>query len=151
MCRTPEQQLQISGCWVLMGCGVRQAWVQSPPFFAGCVTWGSHLIFQVGFLIREMVTISVPGLVKCSSFRLVQLFVNPWTVACRAPLSMGFSRQEYWSGLPFPSPGDLPDPGIKPASPALQADSLWSEPPGKPKTSVLSKILAFTLSPRSMV
>ena len=57
---------------------------------------------------------------------------DPWTVGCQAPLSMGFSRQEYWSGLPFPSPGDLPDPGIKPKSPALQADSLPSEPPGKP-------------------
>ena len=44
---------------------------------------------------------------------------TPWTVACQAPLSMGFSRQEYWSGLPFPSPGDLPGPGMKPASPAL--------------------------------
>ena len=50
--------------------------------------------------------------------------VTPWTVAHQAPLSMGFSRQEYWSGLPFPFPGDLPDPGIKPRSPALQADSL---------------------------
>ena len=57
---------------------------------------------------------------------------NSWTVAQQAPLSMGFSRKEYWSGLPFPSPGDLPDPGIKPRSPALQADSLPSEPPGKP-------------------
>ena len=55
-----------------------------------------------------------------------------WTVAYQAPLSMGFSRQEYWSGLPFPSPGDLPDPGIKPRSPALVADTLTSEPPGKP-------------------
>ena len=53
-----------------------------------------------------------------------------WTVARQAPLSMGFSRQEYWSGLPFPSSGDLPDPGIKPRSPALQADSLLTEPPG---------------------
>ena len=59
---------------------------------------------------------------------------TPWTVACKSPLSMGFSRQEYWSGLPFPSPGDIPDPGIKPGSPALQADSLPSEPPGKPHT-----------------
>ena len=50
----------------------------------------------------------------------------------QAPPSMGFSRQEYWSGLPFPSPGDLPDPRIKPRSPALQADALTSEPPGKP-------------------
>ena len=56
----------------------------------------------------------------------------PWTVAHQAPLSMGFSRQKYWSGLPFPSPGDLPDPGIKPRSPALEADALTSEPPGKP-------------------
>ena len=48
----------------------------------------------------------------------VQLFVTPWNVACQVPLSMGFPKQEYWSGLPFPSPGDLPDPGIKPASPA---------------------------------
>ena len=55
----------------------------------------------------------------------------PWTVAYQAPLSMGFSRQEYWSGLPFPSPGDLPDPGIEPGSPALQADDLPSKPPGK--------------------
>ena len=62
----------------------------------------------------------------------VRLFVTPWTVAYQAPLSMGFSRQECWRGLPFPSPGDLPDPGIKPGSPALQADALPSEPPGKP-------------------
>ena len=57
---------------------------------------------------------------------------TPWTVAHQAPLSMGFCRQEYWSELPFPSPGSLPDPGIEPESPALQADSLLSEPPGKP-------------------
>ena len=52
-----------------------------------------------------------------------RLFATPWTVAYQAPPSMGFSRQECWSGLPFPSPGDLPDPGIKPRSPALQADT----------------------------
>ena len=57
---------------------------------------------------------------------------DPWTVAHQAPSSMGFSRQEYWSGLPFPSPGDLPDPGIEPRSPTLQADALTSAPPGKP-------------------
>ena len=62
----------------------------------------------------------------------VQLFATPWTVAYKAPQSMEFSRQEYWSGLPFPSPGDLPDSGIKARSPALQADALPSEPPGKP-------------------
>ena len=54
----------------------------------------------------------------------VQLFVTPWTVAFQAPLSTGFPRQKYWSGLPFPSPGDLPNLGIKTVSPALQADSL---------------------------
>ena len=62
----------------------------------------------------------------------VRLFATPWTVAHQAPPSMGFSRQEYWIGLPFPSPGDLPNPGIKPGSPAFQADALTSEPPGKP-------------------
>ena len=61
----------------------------------------------------------------------VWFFAIPLTVACQTLPSMGFSRQEYWSGLPFPSPGDLPDQGIKPMSPALQADSLPSEPPGK--------------------
>ena len=65
----------------------------------------------------------------------VQLFATPWTVAYQAPQSMEFSRQEYWSGLPLPSPGDLPDPGIVPGSPELQADTLPSEPPGKPPKS----------------
>ena len=65
------------------------------------------------------------------SLSCVRLFVTPWTVAHQAPLTLEFSRQEYWSGLPFPSPGDLPNPGIEPESPALQADSLPSEPPGK--------------------
>ena len=64
------------------------------------------------------------------SLSRVRLSVTPWTVAYQAPLSMGFSWQEYWSG--FPSTGDLPDPGIKPRSPALQADALTSEAPGKP-------------------
>ena len=70
---------------------------------------------------------------KVKSLSRVQLFVTPWTVAYQALPSMGFSRQEYWSGLPFPSPGDLPHPGIEPRSPAFQADALTSEPPGKPK------------------
>ena len=61
----------------------------------------------------------------------VQLFVTPWTVAHQAPPAMGFSKQEYWSGLPFPSPGDLSDPGIEPVSPEFQTDALTSEPPGK--------------------
>ena len=78
---------------------------------------------------------------KVKSLVHVQLFATLWTVACQAPLSMEFSRQEYWSGfkkkkkywsgLPFPSPGDLPNPGIEPGSPALQADALFSEPSEK--------------------
>ena len=75
----------------------------------------------------------------------VRLFVIPWTVAYQAPPSMGFSRQDYWSGLPFPSPGDLPDPGIEPSSPALQADALTSEPPGKHKIMVHLKSILPTL------
>ena len=71
------------------------------------------------------------GKVKALVTSHVWLFAAPWTVAHKAPLSIEFSRQEYWSGLPFPSPGCLPNPGIKPGSPALQANSLPSEPPGK--------------------
>ena len=71
---------------------------------------------------------------KSASWSLsrVRLFVTPWTVAHQAPLSMEFYRQGFWSGLPFPSPVDLFNPGIKPRSPALQVDSLSTEPPGKP-------------------
>ena len=62
------------------------------------------------------------------SFSRVQLLATPWTIACQAPLSMGFSKQEHWRGLPFPSPGDLPNSGIEFRSPILQVDSLPSEP-----------------------
>ena len=65
----------------------------------------------------------------------------PWTVSCQAPLSMGFSRQEYWNGLPFPPPGALPDPGIKPRSPALQADSLLTVVQGKPLSVYTTSLL----------
>ena len=66
--------------------------------------------------------------VKVKTLSRVRLFATPWTVAYQAPPSMGFSSQECWSGLPFPSPGDLPDPGIEPGSPALRTDALPSEP-----------------------
>ena len=69
--------------------------------------------------------------VKVQSLSRVRLFATPWTVAYQAFLSMGFSRQEYWSGLPFPSPGNLPDPGIEPGSPVLEAGTLTSQPPGR--------------------
>ena len=69
--------------------------------------------------------------VKVKSLSHVQLFATPWTIAYQAPPSMGFSRQEYWSGLPFPSPWDLPNPGLEPESSALQTDALPPEPPEK--------------------
>ena len=69
---------------------------------------------------------------KVKSLSRVRLFATPWTVAHQTPQSMEFSRQEYWSGLPFPSPGDLANPGIEPGAPTLQADALHSEPPEKP-------------------
>ena len=72
-----------------------------------------------------------------SCFSRVQLFATPWTVAYQPPLSMGFSRQRYWSGLPFPSLGDLPNPRIEPGSHTLQADASLSEPPGKPSVNKL--------------
>ena len=101
-------------------------------------------IFCAHRLGTKIVKMSVTQKVKSLSH--VQLFVTPWTIASQAPQSMAFSRQECWSELPFPSPGDLPNPGIEPGSPALQPDALPSEPPGKPKTdynynAVLIKIL----------
>ena len=85
-----------------------------------------------------------------SRFSRVQLFATLWAVAHQTPLSMGFSRQEYWSGLPFPSPEDLSNPGIEPKSPTLQADSLPSEPLRKPDCGVAGvywgKRLSFGLS-----
>ena len=75
---------------------------------------------------------------KVKSVSRVWLFETPWTVAYQAPLSTGFSRQEYRSGLPLPSPGDLPDPRIELRSPTFQADTLTSESPGKPKVKVKS-------------
>ena len=83
---------------------------------------------------------SFPEKVKVKSLSHVQLFATQWTVAHQAPLSMEFSRQEYWSGLPFPTPGDLPEPGIKTASlasPALTGRFFTTMPPGKPKLTVL--------------
>ena len=72
--------------------------------------------------------------VKVKLLSHVRLSATPWTVAYQASRSMGFSRQEYWSGLQFPSPGDLSDAGIEPKSPTLEADALTSEPPGKPSS-----------------
>ena len=92
--------------------------------FSNLACW-LFILLLVSFVVQKVK-------VKVKSLSRVRLFATPWTVAYQAPPSMGFSRQECWSGLLFPSPGDLPDPGIEPRSPALQADTLLSEPPGKP-------------------
>ena len=81
--------------------------------------------------------------VKWESFCHVRLFMTPGTIAHQAPLSREFSRQEYWSGLPFPSPGDLPDLGIKTKSPAFQADSLLSEPDVQKNNSLLTHSIMY--------
>ena len=84
-----------------------------------------------GYISKEKDIIISKKRSEVKSLSRIQLFVTPWTVAYNAPPFMGLSRQEYWSGLPCPFPEDLTHPGIKPRSPALQADSLPSEPPGK--------------------
>ena len=76
---------------------------------------------------------------------------NPWTVACQAPLSVGFPRHKYWSGLPCPSPRDLPDPGIEPGSPALKANSLLSEPPQKQWRQIMDKKIQKTPKTRPLL
>ena len=83
------------------------------------------------FLVPNVLSTPTKTSEKVKSLSHIQLFATPWTVAYQASPSMGFSRQEYRSALPFPSPGDLLNPGIEPGSPALQADALPSEPPGK--------------------
>jgi len=113
------------------------------------VGWGSRRFLWSFFVLRQRyysVTLrrwGLPSEVKVKSLSRVRLFATLWTVACQAPLSMGFSRQEYWSGLPFPSPGDLPNPGIEPRSPALQADALTSDPPGNSGTFFFFNFILF--------
>ena len=80
---------------------------------------------------KKLVNTDVEHICVCM-LSCIQLLVTPWTVAHQTPLSVGFSRQEYWSGLPFPPPGDLPNPGITPKSPALAGRFFTPEPPGKP-------------------
>ena len=99
-------------------------WIHCPPMRTSTesISVVKMLIFHIDYFKN----------CKVKSFIRFRLFATPWTLAHQAPPSMGFSRQEYWSGLPFPSPGDLPNPGIKPRSPTLRSDVLTSEPPGKP-------------------
>ena len=102
-------------------------WIESRLFpFTGL-----EVLPKASFLFKSLLGY-ISMKVKVKSLSRVLRFATLWTVAYQAPPSMGFSRQECWSGLPFPSPGDLPDPGMEPGSPALRADALSSEPPGKP-------------------
>ena len=80
---------------------------------------------------------------KWKSLSGIRLFATPWTVACHAPLSMGFSKRGHWNRLPFPSPGSLPNPGIEPRSAAFQTDSSPSEPLGKPRDFITRRNLVF--------
>ena len=91
---------------------------------------GCHFLFQIT-IVKDVYQF-LQSIVKLKSLSCAWLFSTTWTVTHQAPLSMEFSRQEYWSGLPFPSPGDLPNPGIESGSSTLQVDALPSEPPGKP-------------------
>ena len=99
-----------------------------------------HYIFTLGICYA---LVCVCARVRVCSLSRVQLFATPWTVSRQAPLSVGFLRQEYWSGLPFLSPGDLPDPGIKLESPASAGEFFTSEPPGKPI--IMNSICYFSL------
>ena len=109
---------------------------QAPPpmGFSRQEYWSGVPLPSPGYLPRRLKSENLglgPGLkVEVKSLSHVRLFAIPWTVAYQAPQSVEFSRQGYWSELPFPSPEDLPNPGIEPGSPALQADALPSEPPG---------------------
>ena len=107
-------------------------WLRSPARKHKNLNW--HYCFisfeSCGKTVALKETLS--EFLKVKSLSCVRLFATPWTVAYQAPRSMGFSRQEYWSGLPFPFPGYLPNPEIEPGSPALQTDALPSEPLGKP-------------------
>ena len=100
-----------------------------------------HIWLQQGLL--RFLSLLLRLEVKCWLLGRVKFFVTSWNIARQAPQSMKFSRQEYWSGLPFLSPGDLPDPGIKPGSPALLVDTLPSQPPGKHCWDLLPQKISF--------
>ena len=118
--------------------GYSQAWAFDLELYIWCSASAillSASTVRCDFSRAGALSLSPRDVCVCVKFlSRVWLSATPWTVACQAPLSMNFFRQEYWSGLPFPSLGDLPDPGIKPRSPALQADALPSELLGKPRT-----------------
>ena len=112
--------------------------------------WWCHPTISSSVVPFSSLPLSIFPSIKVKLLSRVRLFATPWTVAYQAPLSMGFSRQECGSGLPSPSPGDLPDPGIEPRSPALQADTLPSEPPGKPASGSFQISRFFTSGGQSI-
>ena len=115
----------------------RRTWQPTPVLLPGESHGQSNLVGYSPWGHKELDTTQwLTHYILCMIYRLVAKLCptlsTAWTVARQAPLSMGFSRQEYWSGLPCPSPGDLPHPGIEPRCPALQADYLLTEPPRRP-------------------
>ena len=98
-----------------------------------CAQKPHRVLFGITFSLKNAYCIwHMRACVRSRLLQCVRLFATTWTTGHQAPLSMGFSRQEYWSEFPCPPPGDLPDPGVEPRSPPLQMDSLTTEPPGKP-------------------
>ena len=101
------------------------------PVSFSVLSWKMEMLVIMQMLKDYCVSLLIARSCMCV-LSCVWLFVTPWTVACQAPRSMGFSRQEYWGGLPLPPPGDLPDPGTEPMSPALAGRLFTTEPAGKP-------------------
>ena len=131
-------------------CGLElgKSWPQVPKL---CESWRVSILQQ----IRQTCSVKqrVFWTAVCCLFvglvtKLCPTLVTPWTVACQAPLPMGYSRQEYWSGLPFLSPGDRPDPGIEPESPALQQILYWLSYEGSPL--IASLVLQLVKNPPEM-
>ena len=116
---------------MLRKCKLKSNKLVSCPWVVGDTLYLFWSFVFCAFLCLKFSIIDIYILCCAQSLSRVQLFTTPWVVAHQAPLSMELSKQEYWSKLPFPSPGDLPNPGIECGSPSLQADSLPFEPPGK--------------------
>ena len=150
----PKPEWVISlGSWKLEHLAHHSSYPAIPPcLWLKCLgkLWHESLSFAVpslSFLICQLVChfnfhLILMKITFCHvlSHSHAQLFATPWTVAHQSPLSIEFSRQKYYRGLSFPSPGDLPNPGIEPASPALQVDSLPTKPSGKPQHSANCRI-----------
>ena len=116
----------------IMASGPITSWQMDGKQWLTLFFWAAKSLQMVIVAMKLKDAYSLEGKLWPTSMKLlscVQLFATPWTIAHQIPPSMGFSRQEHWGGLPFPSPGDLPDPGIELRSPTLQADALPSEPP----------------------